>query len=196
MNPSQAKKDLIAQIFMPAWFTRWLVFSAFSIMWWNYPRTMYSIFFVIDLAFIGLAFASMKGIWSPLALLFGIEEVLIALWHMFQLILFADFYKGGEGVGKMSDSGVKFLTWVIVLFVIFCILIELAILILGLLAKEGDGEADNKEADDGSSDLQFEVAASGTELNNKIATYQTMKRNANDGASNNGRGNVRQTNQA
>lgn len=182
MNPKEAKKDILAQIFMPAWFSRWLIFSSFAVIWWNSPRTMYSIFFVIDLAFIGLAFASMKGIWKPLALLFGMEEVFIAIWHMSQLILFADFFKGGAHMGSMSEGAVKFWSWITILCILACLLIELAVLGLGIISTDGENKA--KDADSGSSDLELEVAASGTELNNKIAVYQSMRRNGNDGVSN------------
>lgn len=145
-------------------------------MWWNYPKTMYCIFFIIDLALIGFAFVTMKGMWDIVGIFFGIQEVFVFIWHFIQFFLFVDFFKGDfPGDGKMSDKASKFWSTIAMISVLVSFIFEIGIWVLAILAHKKGG----KKGDESSS-LELDIAESGTELNHKIATFKTMKMKKNE----------------
>lgn len=164
------KKNSLSQWFIPIWNLRWLGFIAVSIIWWKHPRTIYLTLFLVDIAMVVLAVISINGFWSPLGILFMVEEALVMFWHFSQLLLFIDYYKGDfESDGKMGDGATKLWVWVTLIGILGAIVTEILIWVLGLLAHESAEEAVK------SSEMELDIAQSGTELNNKIATFSKMK---------------------
>jgi len=156
----------MSYFFMPLWFFRWGTIALFSVVWWRSPRTMYCLFWVFDLLVLAFAGISMAGFRGPLGILFLVEEVFVFIWHFSQFILFVDYYRGGEGIGKMGNGGVRFWAYLIFISSFFCIFIELAIWGIATFTKDGETEEDSED---------FNLEESDGGLNNKIENYKTVK---------------------
>lgn len=127
-----------------AWFLRWIIFTLISSIWFESPRTLYSLALVINIAFIALTALSMDAFHKPDGMLILTEEVLIAFWQGFQLLLFIDLFNGG----KFKKGGV----WTLSVFIFLCylgvILIELTLLGYSLVPRVYGPEAydDNRQS--------------------------------------------------
>lgn len=176
INPKR-KKDLLGILFIPIWYTRWFVFVLLAYIFWKHPKTIFCIYWIIDLIMIGLAVISLKSLWSPLGLIYLLEEVFVFGWHLSLFIIWVDFYKGDfPGDGKMGDKGAKFWTWLIFILILLSILTEIIGWIAGMCSGMiTQGEKSSNKENLGSDDMQLEIAESGTELNNKIVVYNTMR---------------------
>lgn len=182
VNPLNLSKNPLAALFMPVWYFRWIALVLVATIWWNYPRTCYLIFFIIDLIPLTFSVLALGGLWSPLGILYLVEEAFVLIWHVSQFILWVDFYKGEfPGDGKMSDGATKFWSWLILISIWICLLLELAGFIIGLFVGGGGSVGGGKKENLESEEMQLEIAESGTELNNKIITYNTMKAKAGEG---------------
>lgn len=130
MDHLKAVESPISTYFGTAWFLRWIIYTLMVSIWLNKPRTIYSLSMVLNLIFVVLTALSLNAFHKPNGMLILVEEVLITLWHFFQLLLFVDLGNGG----KFKKGGV----WALSVFIFMCylgvILIELAL--LGLTFKE------------------------------------------------------------
>lgn len=169
------KRSLVGSLFMPLWYIRWMLFTILAIFLQKWPKTAYSICSIVDFLMILQAVFSLKSLWGGLGVLYLIEEILIFLVHFLQLFLWIDYYKGTYiGDGKMGENGTKVLVFVIFFSSILSLILEFSAWIVGILVGTMKDELKMK-VDLGTEDLEFEVANSGTELNNKISVYNTIK---------------------
>lgn len=170
---------------MPAWYGRWMLFVLFSVVWWNYPRTMYCLIWIIDLIFLGFAVVSMGGFKGPIGILVVVEEFLLLLWHFSMFILMVDYYKEEiPGIGKMSKKATGWWVYFIFISSIICAILEIVIFVLGIILK------DKAAADD-----DFNLSESENGLENNIKTYKTAKMGNADGEERKGDEEVNQANE-
>jgi hypothetical protein len=162
--------DFLSQYYNTIWVLRWVVFAVFSIIWYKFPRTLYILFFVLNVAMIFITLKIKKSFRWPLAwTLILVEEVLVTLWHLAALINFVDYY-GNRGMGQfLVNVNTHVMFWAYV----FTVLIELILLVGGALVNKGYFSA-FPETVAQSEDVKIEIQSQ-DELEGKIDTYRTMK---------------------
>lgn len=116
----------MARYYNFVWTLRWMVFAVFSLIWYKNPRTLYIIYFFVNIFMICFTAACASSFRWAYGLILA-EEVLIFLWHMFALINYLDYY-GKRGMGKFW---VHLGTWVIFWSFVVTWLLELVMLIGG-----------------------------------------------------------------
>jgi len=117
--------NIFAKYYNLVWIMRWVAFAVSSIIWYKYPRSMYSIFFVSNILMIVLTIKARKSFrWAFKLIL--VEEILVWLWHFIALMQYFDYYHKRV----FSKVFVATLGWFMLLCVIFAFTIELLILLI------------------------------------------------------------------
>lgn len=174
LDPTKGKQNIFAVAFMPLWYFRWIFFIGLAYWNWNSPRTTYTLFWIFDIFYIALSVLAMKGIRSPVGILFVVEEAFVFVWHFSQFILWVDYFKARyPGVGKLSTKATKFWVWLIFISLLSTIVLELVSWILTVfLGKKGlDKIREN---------IGKGKQIGKKELNNKVAPYNNLKSKGKD----------------
>lgn len=159
----------ITALFLPLWYLRWVIFVSLAHWFSTSPRTVYTIYWSVDLLFIALSVFSIKGHWTPVGILFMVEELFVFLWHFSQFILWVDYFKGiFKGDGKMSEKNVKVWVWIIFISVMICVLLEIVTWIITIIVGRKIEVIESE-------DMQLGIDDNVIELNNKVINYNTMK---------------------
>lgn len=186
MDPSKASKNIFALYYNSLFFTRWMIFMGFGIMFWGKPRTMYSLALVYNVLWLGITILAMPSMFSPAKWWIMAEEIIILLWHLIQLIFFIDqgkyvnrdLEKYPEGTVTSTNyppellqvKTVRSYVIIIILFYLFCLVIEWVLFCKALTVKATSLQDENLNSED----VKMEIG-SNDELNKRITNYKSIK---------------------
>jgi len=123
----------LSKFYNTIWIMRWVVFAVFSIIWYKYPRTLYLLFLVINLAMIGITVVIKKSFrWGFAFKLILVEEILVTLWHLAALVNYLDYY-GSRG---MSQFVIGLNTHIMFWSFLLTAAIEIALLVAGAVKNQ------------------------------------------------------------
>lgn len=105
---------------------RWILFIALALMSQGKPRTVYTIFWIIDLGMLAFSVLCLKTFMNFAGILIIIEEFCVLVWHFLIWIFFIDTPDNGYEKGT-----VKFWSIVMLICYLLCMLIEIILLFLG-----------------------------------------------------------------
>jgi hypothetical protein len=158
----------VAQYYNTIWVLRWVVFAVFAIIWYKYPRTLYTLYLAINIGMIIVTIVAKQSFRFAFKFIL-VEEILVTLWHLAALINFIDYY-GKENMSQfLTDVTSHVMLW----SYIITILIEVVLLAMGAFKNAEYFNAfpqNTLQSEDIRIDLQ-----SKDELEGKIETYKTMK---------------------
>ena len=144
---------------------RWVLVAYASLIFDDFPRTMYCILWIVDIVFVALAVLAAPGFYHPCSVFAVLQEVFVLVWHFCHWILWLDV----EGRIGYGENWVEFYVGVVSVCVAGAIICELFLLLWAVV-----GDRCNKDQRPVYEDNAFSEL-SNNELNNKIQTYNTMR---------------------
>lgn len=186
MDPSKASKDVFALYYGPMYFSRWMLTLIFSILFWMAPRTMYSLIVTFDIIWIGITIKAMWSIHYPARNWIIGEEVLLLIWHIIQLVFFADQAKyfnrnksdfpdghkhsDGYPSENLQEGAVEFWSVLVIIIFFVCCFIEWSLIYYALTVKASSLQEENLNSED----IKMEMG-SNDELNLRMKNYKSIK---------------------
>jgi hypothetical protein len=173
-DPDVAAKHPIGIFYFSYFLNRWAWFAVIGIIAWEYPRTMYTGYVIVDVIMIFLTYASLPTFRSGAGTLIFLEEVLILIWHASQMIL---FYDQGRVVDKNKSGMSENWVWFYVILIFGSYLLTLLIeFILIFVCIFGNAIRRNEKKNSNSEDFRFD-AESENNLERKVTQFNNMKSN-------------------
>ena len=164
----------LSNYYSTVWCMRWVFFAVSSIVWYRFPRTMYAIFFVLNILMIVWTVTLKNQFRSKLLwILILVEEILIWIWHLGAWINYLDYY-GNATMAKFwvnLNTNLMFWPYIATLLIETFILVYMAIVNKNYYSTLPSAVENTTPARD---DIQIDIQSK-DELENKIETYRTMK---------------------
>lgn len=186
MDPSKASKDIFALYYGPLYFSRWMLTIIFAILFWTSPRTMYSLIVTYDIIWIGVTIKAMWSMHYPARNWIIAEEVLLLIWHIIQLVFFADqaiyerrnkddfpdghLHSDGYPSANLQRKTVKFWSIILIIIMAVCCLIEWILIYYAITVKASSLQEENLNSEDVKMEME-----SNDELNLRMNNYKSIK---------------------